>query len=197
MTNPWEDFPELWKDEVAYCQWLRSQSRRIWSRHPIKISLLKAGAIPVTPELRDRLGLSKAAKKVYRCDICGCYHIAKNIEVDHIEGAGSFKTVDEWHIWLDRLLRVGMKDLRILCKPCHAIVTFSQKAHCTFEEAVILKQIVEFKKLKPARQLAKLRELGVMEAPELRNAVGRVRLFARLNGNGKLWEQYERGEKHE
>ena len=178
MPKPWEDFPEVWKNEAQFCQWLRSQSRRLWNRHPAKLSMLKASAVPVTEEMRKTLNIHKMTKKVYRCAICGCLHPAKNVEVDHTDDVVQFNTVEGWHVWVERLLVCSTDNLRILCKPCHKIVSYAQKMHCSFEEAILLKQVVEFGKLSAVKQLAKLKEMtGLVEHPDFKSAAKRKAMF--------------------
>lgn len=150
MGNPWQDAPDLWADEQAYCQWLRSQGRRIWSRHPIKIRYIKAHKVPVNAvREEDRpTKLNPRTKELCKCEMCGCYTIGSNTEVDHISMAGSFTNVAEWHDWLDRLLLIGFDDIRLLCKPCHKKVNLSQRFHCSIEEAEIRQKLAAFKKLR-------------------------------------------------
>ena len=185
MPKPWEDFPEVWKNEAQFCQWLRSQTRRIWNRHPAKIQLLKASAIPVTDELRSTLNISKLTKKVYRCAICGCLHPSKNVQVDHTDDVVGFNTVEGWHVWAERILLASASNLRILCKPCHEIVSYSQKMHCSFEEAVIMKQVVAFSKLSAEKQLATLRSMTkLVEHPDFKSAKTRRSFYEWLVKNG-------------
>lgn len=165
MSKPWEDVPDLWKDEKAYCAWLRSQSRRIWARHPIK-NRYKAerthviNILPYEVELRFK-ELFPRAKKACACELCQDYFPASKIEVDHITPAGSFTNVEEWKDWLDRLLLLGFSGIRLLCIPCHLKVTLAERFHCSLENVWVYQNIAAFNKLKAKDMDAKLYQCGI------------------------------------
>lgn len=155
MAKPWEDAKDVWKDEKAFCQWLRSQSRRMWSRHPIKNNYVKARLVPVAKVPADMLPPKLTARTKYlcQCEMCGLYFPRNQMEVDHIEQAGSFLSVEDWQGFLQRLMVVGYDDIRLLCKDkCHTKVTLSQRYHCSLEEAEARQKVVVFKKMTAARQ---------------------------------------------
>ncbi len=161
MTRtPWKDVPELWRDEAAFAQWLRSASRRIWSRSPVKLAYIR--------QYRYKAPVGKITKKnpegmVWVCDCHICNQQSRKFEVDHIEQAGSTANIKEWLIWVERLLVVDFEDMRILCKDCHAVVTLSQKLGCSFERAkYIEKPRIAFEKKKAKEQLDTLTKLGII-----------------------------------
>lgn len=191
MGAPWEERRDVWKDEKAYCAWLRGQCRRIWARHPIRVAVIQASRVPATDALREAYGLGARVKTACRCNICKGYFKQGDVEVDHIDNAGSFTTVEEWKVWIDKLLLVDSTDLQVLCKECHAIVSFSQRMHCSFEEARALKQVIAFGKLKVTAQAAKLRQMTKMnEHPSFKNAASRIALYAKLLGYEELWAKH-------
>ncbi|AUR85203.1 hypothetical protein NVP1070O_39 [Vibrio phage 1.070.O._10N.261.45.B2] len=165
MTKPWEDAPDLWKDEKAYCQWLRSQSRRIWARHPIKNRYKAASTVPkeeLLPLKRVKFEAAyPRAKKACDCEMCGEFFPASQIEVDHIDEAGSFTTVEEWKVWLDRLLLLGFDGIRLLCKDCHLKVTLSQRFKCDIRDVWVYQRIAEFNKLKAAPMRQAFKDAGL------------------------------------
>ncbi|AUR85617.1 hypothetical protein NVP1077O_39 [Vibrio phage 1.077.O._10N.261.45.A10] len=165
MTKPWEDAPDLWKDEKAYCQWLRSQSRRIWARHPIKNRYKAASTVPkeeLLPLKRVKFEAAyPRAKKACDCEMCGEFFPASQIEVDHIDEAGSFTTVEEWKVWLDRLLLLGFDGIRLLCKDCHLKVTLSQRFKCDIRDVWVYQRIAEFNKLKAAPMRQAFKDVGL------------------------------------
>lgn len=95
------------------------------------------------------------------CEMCGKYKMLSHIEVDHIDQAGSFGSVEEWHEWMDRLLLVGFNGMRILCKDCHKKVNLSQRFHCDIAEASIRQQLAAFKKLRIGAMFGELDRLGL------------------------------------
>lgn len=164
MGKPWEDAPDVWKNETAWCQWLRSQSRRVWSRHPIKNNYVKARMLPVDAVPADQWGekFSLRTKMLCQCEMCAAYYPRNKMEVDHIEQAGSFKTMADYAGFIERLLVVGYDDIRLLCKGCHKKVTLGQRFGCSIEEAEIRQKLADFKKLKVAELRYQLMQLGVI-----------------------------------
>lgn len=144
MTKPWDDAPDLWKDEKAYCAWLRSQSRRIWARHPIKNRYKSAATKPIDAATKVKY---PRAKKMCGCEMCHDFFPASKIEVDHIKPAGSFVNVAEWKDWLDRLLLLGFSGIRLLCIECHLKVTLSDRFGCSLENVWVYQEIARFNKL--------------------------------------------------
>lgn len=163
MGKPWEDAPDVWKNETAWCQWLRSQSRRVWSRHPIKNNYVKARLHPVGSVLPALCGekINPRTKMLCQCEMCQLYYPRNKIEVDHIVQAGSFKSQAEYAGWVERLLVVGYDDIRLLCKGCHKKVTLSQRFGCSLEEALVRQKLADFKKLKVAAAKDVVRGLGL------------------------------------
>jgi hypothetical protein len=161
MGSPWLDAPDLWADEKAYCQWLRSMGRKIWARHPIKHRYIKMKKVPLS-QVREEdrpPKLNSRTKELCRCEMCREYKTPSQIEVDHIEQAGSFSSVEEWHTWMDRLLLIGFDGMRILCKDCHKKVNLSQRFHCDIAEATIRQELAAFKKLRVGEMKEKLADM--------------------------------------
>lgn len=149
--NPWDDVPAF-KDEKAFLNWLRSQSRRIWSRHPTKL------AYKQSRRYKAPVGRNNKDVWVSDCEICGCQ--SRNCEVDHLSAGGSFHDWDSYTLWLKRILWVSFEDIRELCPSCHSIVTYSQVNNLSWDEAVKYKKIIE-KLDKPAKEQQKeLTSLG-------------------------------------
>ena len=176
-NKPWEDVPEIWKDEGQYLNWLRSQTRRAWARHPLKhaycqrretISRLDAVAEHKIGETDYRL-----AKKFRCCEMCEKWTPVSKLEVDHIVGGEGFTTLNDFMDWYWRMLLVGFDSIRELCKPCHDNVTLSQKLHCSLEAVPYHRDRIAFGKLTAGQQhalLAKL-ELSSGSNEELRMAI--------------------------
>lgn len=170
-STPWNDCPDLWKDEKAYCAWLRSQSRRIWARHPIKNRYKAAGTSIIDAATKAKY---PRAKKMVKCEMCCDNFPASNIEVDHINPAGSFTSVVEWKDWLDRLLLLGFEDIRLLCKPCHLKVTLAERFHCSLENVWVYQAIAAFNKLNADGMEKALADLDM---PKQNNAASRKKAY--------------------
>lgn len=71
---------------------------------------------------RDNQSDNKRLKYEYQCSICKEWYPDKNIEVDHLIPAGSLRSGDDLKGFVERLF-CEKEGLRVLCKPCHRIVT--------------------------------------------------------------------------
>lgn len=152
-NNPWDDVPHIWEDEKSYMGWLRSQTRRVWSKHPIKTEYKKAR------RYKAPVGVKGKEVFVSDCEICG--EQCRNTQVDHIVAGGSFNNWKTYTEWAKRILWVTFSDIRELCIPCHEIVTLSQKKGITFEEAAIEKKVIAVTSLKATPQKEWLLSKGI------------------------------------
>ena len=185
MGKPWEDVPDVWKDERAYCNWLRSQIRRAWSRHPIKTTYVKNRRVPKSKMAKAITSKFSANAKFFcDCEMCGKWQPQSYMEVDHIHGGTGFSTYEGFLVWQKTMLFLGFEDIQHLCKPCHADVTLSQKLGCTLEEVPMQRERIDFGKLKAKGQIAKLKKLGLPEGrnSDIREANFLVYLKEKYNG---------------
>lgn len=151
------DSQGCWGNEKDFFNWLRGQLRKIWSRHPIKITYKKSKEYPVPEDQKEKWG---RAKLLINCEICGEPIAKSKTEVDHKVEAGTLKTAQDVVQFIYRLLFVSWEDLRVLCKECHAIVTYAARFKLPFREARIEKQIVAFCKKPAKQQIAELKGYG-------------------------------------
>ena len=138
-SGPWKTPSEFWT-------WVRGGLRRsLWMRHPNKIALLKEKRYRAP---LGRVGKDGIAQLVWAidCSICQCAVKQSNAEVDHREEAGSLKSLDDVRGFVERLCFVQPEDLRIVCKPCHRILTYASRYGMTFAEAKKRKQDIASKK---------------------------------------------------
>lgn len=174
MGKPWEDVPHIWKDEAAYCNWMRGQIRRMWSRHPIKVEYIKNRRVPISKvgaAIREQY---PRAKYVCPCEMCHNWFPQSHMEVDHLHGGEGFRTYDEFLVWQKTMLFLGFNDIQHLCKPCHAKVTLSQKLGVPLSEVPLHQERIAFDKLAATTQARKLQHLGL---PEGKNAAERKQIY--------------------
>ena len=178
MSKPWLDVPEVWKDEQAFLNWMRSQTRRVWSRHPIKVEYVKRRQITVerAKEFGVEFGhcLHPRTKTVCRCEHCHLWFAKNQMEVDHIEGGTGFDDYESFLQWQKRMLFVDFGGIQHLCKKCHHKVTMTQKFGCKPEEVEAYIDRAAFRKLKAKDQKLALQALGI--PPDI-NAECRVKQF--------------------
>jgi 5-methylcytosine-specific restriction endonuclease McrA len=96
---------------ARYWSFIRSCLRRAWSRYPVRYQVLKEAQKPYT-------GTDKRTKWLYECADCSQDFKTKEVEVDHIVGAGSLKDYSDLAGFCERLF-CEKDNLRVLCKPCH------------------------------------------------------------------------------
>lgn len=92
-----------------------------WNRYPPKYEVLQAACRPY-------VGPDKRQKKEFQCAICNEWHKGSNVQVDHMVPAGSLTEYNHLPGFVERLF-TSVDKLRVLCKPCHLIVTAEEKAN--------------------------------------------------------------------
>jgi hypothetical protein len=116
-----------------------------------------------------------------KCDRCGWYHRTNEIEVDHIKGEHSLKTLEDMSSFVLSILDVTTKDLQVLCKPCHRIKTYGER-YCGGDEVIaeiILNAKDWLKATKVEKQKSTYERLGYAEK-DYSNAKKREALAIKL-----------------
>lgn len=171
MSMPWESVPHVWKDEKAYCNWLRGQIRRMWSRHPVKIAYVnQRPSLSKQAALLDlgKVGVEKihpSTKELKQCEMCNLWWPRSKMEVDHLHGGEGFNTYEEFLVWQKMVLFLGFEDIQHICKDCHKQVNLSQKFHCSLEEVVIYSKRAAFRKAKVKQQQLILKRVQQPDGP--------------------------------
>ena len=127
-TAPFEHWPD-WTT-ARFFGFLRSGLREKFNRYPPKYEAIKAAAV-VRQDGLYKTGVKKGKPKMvkrYVCVDCKGEFLQKEVQVDHITGAGSLKTFDDLSGFAERLF-CGVDGLQILCKPCHHIKTQQEKVN--------------------------------------------------------------------
>lgn len=103
--------------EARYWQFIRSALRKAFSRYPVKFEAMN----------RDRRAVTgKRHKWEYQCAECQEWFMQKEIQVDHINPAGSLKEYDDLPSFVERLF-CEEDNLQVLCKPCHKLKTAKER----------------------------------------------------------------------
>lgn len=153
--NPWDN-NSAWKNEKDFMNWLRSQTRRIWSRHPVKISYKQ--------KRRFKAPIGVNGKDVWACNCEMCRKLVRSSEtqIDHIVMGGSFSSWETYTEWARRILWVTPDDIRELCVDCHTIVNHMQKTGLDYNGAKIEKKTIEIIKAKEDKSF--LESKGIIPA---------------------------------
>lgn len=162
MKTPWEDFPHIWNNSTSFFNYLRGCLRKAWSTNPVKLELLK--------EKRKQINNPNPKGKKpmvwgFDCEMCKKTFIISEGQVDHIIPAGKLSKVEDIQGFVERLLFVGKKDLRLVCKGCNSALALSDKQGITFEEAAIQKEIIKICREKKDKEF--LIEKGITPANNL------------------------------
>lgn len=164
VKEPWgTDTP--WKNSTAFFTFLRGCLRKAWSRHPVKLNLIKKLRKQITnPNHKG----NKPTVWGATCSMCNNDFVLKDINVDHITPAGQLNCTEDIQGFVERLLYVTEDDLRLVCRDCNSALAFSDKYGVTYEEALYTKQAISICKAK--QDIKWLEERGITPA---KNQAGR------------------------
>ncbi len=109
--------------EAGYFGFIRGALRRAAMRYPPKLQVKMAARRPFSkpPKGKGR------QKWEYKCQECNTWNADKNSVVDHVIPAGTLKTYADLPQFVENLF-CEPDGLRMLCKPCHQIITNEQNA---------------------------------------------------------------------
>ncbi len=148
------------------CSILRSSVRKTWMMSPVRLLKL---------ELARQPDMNPSTRTKWLCECEHCHGMFKmtDVEVDHIKGEHSLKTLSDVEHFARSILDVSITDLQVMCKPCHAIKGYAERFHMSFEDAAIEKAAIEWcKKNKTPAQTKFLLAKGFGEK-EISNATKR------------------------
>ena len=162
-------------NEKEACNIMRTAVRKAWMRSPIKLLAIDLATIP------DNDPTTRTIWNVF-CSRCETYHKKNNVEVDHMRGEHSLKTLDDLVPFVMSILDVTTHDLQVLCKPCHRIKTYAER-HCGGDEVLAEKKLIAKDWMKAnsvAKQKAHFKKLGYEEV-DYSNAKKREELAMEMN----------------
>lgn len=132
----------VFKSESAFFTWVRSGLRQgLWMKHPIKMEMLNSQRRKIkNPRPNPRRGSELVWG--YDCACCGGQFTAPNIEVDHIVGEHSLKSIEDVVTFFKKIMLVTPSDLQIICKGCHGIKTYAERYGVTEAKAKAIKKAI-------------------------------------------------------
>ena len=174
--------PDVWKTESALLSWMRGSVRRaFWEKSPIKLKFIKENRerIP-NPNPNGRVDIVWGG----RCNVCSNLFAQQSLQVDHIRSDfNKLSSLDGLQEYIENMALVTKDELQLVCKPCHGIISHSQRKGITFEESKIEKEIIALCK-DDKLMLDKLSQLGVQSLNVPKTKVGRKKLLTELLKGG-------------
>ena len=139
---PWESplGSKIWKNATAYFTFLRGCLRLGWKRQPLRIAVLNANRKQIPNPNKNG---KKPTVWGFDCPCCGGTFPISEGQIDHIQPAGKLNAVEEIQGFVERLLLVTEKDLRLICKGCNNALAMSFKTGESFETSVATKKAIQ------------------------------------------------------
>jgi len=147
-TPPWETHPHIWNTKAKFMSFVRGGIRKsLWQRHPVKLDFIKNNRKRIkNPNPKGKVAMVWGGE----CYLCGNDFVQKDLQVDHLKGNYSLKTMDDLQSFVEAMLFVAEDDLALVCHSCHKIKSHAERKGITFEEARVEKVIIEMMKDKKA-----------------------------------------------
>lgn len=160
----WEIHPEIWKTESAYMSWIRGGIRRyLWAKNPVKLEFIKQNRIRIpNPNPKGKV------KEVWGgvCALTGGIHPIGDMEVDHIFGNHSLKSLDDLQSFIEGIVMVTFEDLQLVSKEAHKVKSHAEKQGISYEQAKIEKYVISLDK--ENKVVDRLGEIGVLSIPTVK-----------------------------
>lgn len=179
LPLPWEQKGSPWKNKSQFLNYLRGGIRRgLWEKYPIKLQYIKDNR----KRIKNPRTCARCKPTIWggECEICNKTFPQSKLQVDHVRD--DFNKMEDFYDVLKfivGLLFVGQANLKLVCKPCHNIVSLSQRRGISFEEAVVEKKVIEFGKLSAIKQKSYFSNLGY-SVEDISNADKRLTLYKTL-----------------
>ena len=122
--------------EKALCSAIRSAIRGVWMKHDTKLAYLYERTIP-------DLDPSTRTKWLIQCESCGEMFKLGDVEINHKCGENQLLSFEDVLPFTKSILGVGYDDIEVLCKDCHACITYSERYGVTLEEAKLEKDVIK------------------------------------------------------
>lgn len=158
--------------ESKLCTQMRSAVRQVWMYHPVKISyLLSKSYADMNPNTRT--------KWLVDCEYCKEAFKTGDVQVDHIKGEHSLKTIKELEKFARSILGVSHEDLQVLCVPCHGVLTYAERYGVCVEAAFLEKAVIAKLDQTAAAQKTELTKHG-FKPKDMSNEVKRRVCYRKL-----------------
>lgn len=171
-----DKYKHIWKSEAAFMSWIRGGIRGgLWNKHPVKLDFIKSNRVQIpNPNPKGK----KATVWGATCALTGNVVPISEIQVDHVVGGHSLKDISDIQTFIEAIVLVTDADLQLVSKEAHAVKSYAEKQGITFEEALLEKKVIAFKKLSVTEQTNILQSLyDVATMKSLSNAAKRAEAY--------------------
>lgn len=171
-----DKYKHIWKSEAAFMSWIRGGIRGgLWNKHPVKLDFIKSNRVQIpNPNPKGK----KATVWGATCALTGNVVPISEIQVDHVVGGHSLKDISDIQAFIEAIVLVTDADLQLVSKEAHAVKSYAEKQGITFEDAVLQKKVIAFKKLSVTEQTNILQSLyDVATMKSLSNATKRAEAY--------------------
>lgn len=138
-------YKHIWKSKASFMSYLRGGIRSgLWMKHPVKLDFIKSNRerIP-NPNPRGRVSEVWGG----RCNVCKNLFVQSDLQVDHIRAfSASLKDVEDIQTFVEQMALITSRDLQLVCKPCHSIISYAQKQGISFDRAKVYKEHIKIVK---------------------------------------------------
>lgn len=178
--------------EKEVVSWWRSAVRQMFSNSIFYRKYIEDQSTLVVNE-NPRSKKRYPMVKRFTCAICGEQIGSGDLEVDHLEGGNSNKSLADADPFIKAIMFVVPDDIQVLCKDkhkvvnkkktlvkfgCHSYKTLQQKVGCSFEEAKVRKQYLLFVKENAVED--ELKSRGIEVPPKTKAAKNELLLSLML-----------------
>lgn len=127
--------------------------RGLWMRHPVKLEFLNKNRVKAPIGRKTKKYPDGQPVWACQCSQCKGMFQQKDVEVDHITGNHSLKTIDDLDNFLRQIVYINDDELQIICKGCHKIKSYAERMGIPFEEAKAIKDAIAIEKDNPRQWL--------------------------------------------
>ena len=178
--------------EKEVVSWWRSAVRQMFSNSIFYRKYIEDQSTLVVNE-NPRSKKRYPMVKRFTCAICGEQIGSGDLEVDHLDGGNSNKSLADADSFIKAIMFVTPDDIQVLCKDkyrvvnkkktlvkfgCHSYKTLADKVGCSFEEAKVRKKHILISKEK--RFKSELEARGVTVPPKTQKAQSELLLTLML-----------------
>lgn len=150
-----KEHPDIFPTEASFWSFLRGCLRRgIWEKSPMKFKFKNSNVNKPPSDYTGR------GKKGAFCALTGEWEMTSKLEVDHVKGHIPLKCEEDIVPFIEHLLASG-DQLQLVSKGAHKVKSYAERMGISFNEALVAKQVIGFKKNDLDSMIQILSGLGV------------------------------------